>query len=236
MVSSKTGAELERYSRELGLSSPFISENGGAILFPGDWRHEIPDGTVLAEKWRKWLLGESREMLVRALREIRDELNYPIKSFSEMSLSEISHLTGLDAANVELAIMREFDEPFILEEDRPDITELIAAAQQRGLTISTGGRFYHIHGKNDKGDAIEKLTSLYKKSYGKTYTIALGDSPNDFSMLKRVDQPVLIKSQKLFPDILKKIPGLMITEKPGPAGWNDAILKIVSNKTKGEIF
>ncbi|MDT8273551.1 MAG: helix-hairpin-helix domain-containing protein, partial [Desulfomonilia bacterium] len=49
-----------------------------------------------------------------------------------------------------------------------------------------GGRFYHLHGKNDKAEAVRKLISWYKKRSPRLFTIGLGDSPNDFSMLKEV--------------------------------------------------
>jgi mannosyl-3-phosphoglycerate phosphatase len=60
-------------------------------------------------------------------------------------------------------------------------------------------------------------------------TIALGDSPNDFPMLLRADFPVLILSERDFPDLENKIPNLETTKYPGPKGWNAAILNILRN-------
>ena len=50
MVSSKTMAEMNMLQQELGLSYPFISENGGGIFFP-DGSDKVPSGTIFAENY-----------------------------------------------------------------------------------------------------------------------------------------------------------------------------------------
>ncbi|MFH1490792.1 MAG: HAD-IIB family hydrolase, partial [Pseudomonadota bacterium] len=42
LVSSKTRAEINVIRNELGLTAPFISENGGGIFFPPEETHEPP--------------------------------------------------------------------------------------------------------------------------------------------------------------------------------------------------
>ena len=152
-----------------------------------------------------------------------------MKGFSDMGVEEISRLTGLDKDGARLATKREYDEPFIIEGEEPtDLTPLIRAAKQRGLLITSGGRFYHLHGKNDKAKGVELITGWYKKNYREVLTVALGDSPNDFGMLEGVDFPVLIRSQRSFPDLIKKIPKLRITDDTGPKGWNSAVMNIIT--------
>ena len=236
MVSSKTRAELELLHREMGLAFPFISENGGGIFFPKDGTYDLPGGTILAAGMWKWSLGTPYDLLVKGFREIRDEgLN--LRGFSDMTHEEISNLTGLDLESAGRAAAREFDEPFVVVEGyNIDINLLNAAAGKRGLKISRGGRFYHLHGRNDKGEAVKKMISLYREHYDELFTIALGDSPNDFPMLRQADQPVLIKSQEEFPGIDKEIPGLIITTQPGPEGWNSAVQDILDRKFMGGIY
>ncbi len=236
LVSSKTRAEMDVLRHKLGLSSPFISENGGGIFFPKEGTSKAPSGTILASDSWKWSLGLPYDFLVNRLKEIREELGWNIRGFSEMTPQEISQLTGLDLETANLASKREYDEPFIvLEKENRDFDPLHDAARRRELYVTTGGRFYHLHGKNDKGDAIEKVVSWYKQYYDDTFTIALGDSPNDFSMLKRVNYPVLIRSSRPFPGIEENIPGLRITRETGPKGWNGAVLDILGEKLKGGI-
>ena len=153
-----------------------------------------------------------------------------------MTPEEISHYTGLDLGTSRLAAIREFDEPFmVLGQENTDTEALCNAAMRRGLNISTGGRFYHLHGKDDKGMAVEKIISWYQEYHSQVQTIALGDSPNDFSMLKRVNHPILIRSGSHFPGIEEKIPDLRITQEMGPKGWNSAVLDILGKNGKGGI-
>jgi len=231
MVSSKTRAEMKILRHRLKLSAPFISENGGGVFFPRDDPNGVPPGAILKENIWKLSLGIPYEVLVKSLRDIQEELGWHIRGFSEMTSKEISHLTGLDLVNARLAANREYDEPFIvLEQEDVDDSALIDAAKQMDLQISKGGRFYHIHGKNDKGKAVDKVISWYGKSHSEIFTIGLGDSPNDFSMLKEVDDPVLIGSTHDFPKIEEMIPGLRITKELGPKGWNSAVLDILGEK------
>ncbi|MBW1912693.1 MAG: HAD-IIB family hydrolase [Deltaproteobacteria bacterium] len=234
MVSSKTRAEMETIRKELELSSPFISENGGGIFFPKELSDRLPSGTVFAEDIWRLEVGTPYGHLVRKLQEIREELGCHIKGFSEMTAGEISHLTGLDPESSRLAAEREYDEPFIVQEQEGvDIDILHDAAERRGLTITEGGRFLHLHGKNDKGAAVKRVTSWYRELHHRLFSIAIGDSPNDFSMFKQVDQPVLVRSNQAFPGIEREIPGLKITREPGPEGWNSAVLEILDEKNMG---
>jgi mannosyl-3-phosphoglycerate phosphatase len=173
---------------------------------------------------------------VEALGAIRKELDWNIRGFSQMSAHEISRLTGLDLENSRLAAMREFDEPFVLVEPEIGNTEtLSAAAKARGLRMTTGGRFHHLHGKIDKGEAVKKLMAWYqdRQPFFNFTTVALGDSPNDLTMLQQVDQPVLVRSPRADPKWVHKIPGLRITRETGPRGWNEAVLEILGRSPKG---
>ncbi|MBW2608957.1 MAG: HAD-IIB family hydrolase [Deltaproteobacteria bacterium] len=236
MVSSKTRAEMDVLRKKLNLPSPFISENGGGIFFPKKCIGSVPPGTVFVKNIWKWSIGTPYEILVQSLREIREKLGWKIRGFSDMTPEEISHLTGLDLVSSRLAAIREYDEPFmILEQDDKDIDALFDAAKQRELQITEGGRFYHIHGKTDKGAAVKKVISWYEESYPQVFTIALGDSPNDFSMLKQVDHPILIRSKRDFPEIAERFQGMEVTRETGPEGWNSAVLEILGKIIKGGI-
>ena len=242
LVSSKTRAEMDVLRRELNLSAPFVSENGGGIFFPREATKSAPADAVLlkirepkkSEGLWQWSLGVPYTTLIITLRHMRKSLRISIKGFSDMDVSEISQRTGLDEADARLAAMREYDEPFIFEGETPDdLGPLHQYAAQRGLMIVSGGRFHHLLGNNHKGNAMMKIASWYDSQYllkgeGTIPTIALGDSPNDFPMLLRADFPVLVLSKQHYPDLKKEIPNLEITRYPGPKGWNTAILNILS--------
>jgi len=224
LVSSKTRAEMNVSRLELNLDSPFISENGGGIFFPAEGALKPPPEARFAEVLWKWSLGISYPELVAALHDIRDELGWAIRGFSDMTGDEIAELTGLDPAGAGLAAMREYDEPFIVSgEVRLDRKRLEEAASRRGVLVTKGGRFYHLHGASDKGEAVDKLARWFQASHGPAKTVALGDSPNDFTMLERVDYPVLVRSSRQYPELAEKIPFLIKTQEKGPAGWNAAV-------------
>jgi mannosyl-3-phosphoglycerate phosphatase len=236
LVSSKTRAEMDVLRVQLGLSSPYISENGGGIFFPVGGISTPPPVAVHDGGSWKWSLGPPYEHLVEALDAIRKELGWSIRGFSEMSPHEISQLTGLNPETGRLAAMREFDEPFVVSDPQVvDMEALDAAAKGRGLQVTIGGRFYHLQGKNDKGEAVRKLIAWYRdqEPASSLITMALGDSPNDFTMLQQVDCPVLVRSRRSYPEWGDKIPGLSVTRETGPRGWNKAVLKILSRSLKG---
>ncbi len=232
LVSSKTRAEIRALQQELGLSSPFVSENGGGVFFPKEGESPHPSDAILSHGVRKWSIGPAYDFLVKALGEIQNEQGWKIRGFSEMTPEEISGITGLDLASARLATQRDYDEPFVLMEEEGvcNMDALDYAARQKGLRITWGGRFYHLHGKGDKGEAMGRLVAWYRTYYPSLLTIALGDSPVDFSMLKRADYPVLIRSSNQYPELKKVIPRLKVTQEPGPKGWNAAVLDILNNE------
>jgi mannosyl-3-phosphoglycerate phosphatase len=231
MVSSKTAAEMTVLAEEMTLSAPFISENGGGIFAPETAFDRPPEGTAYQDGFWKFALGAPYSELVSALHQIRDELGWDVRGFSDMDVSEISRLTGLGPREARLAARRDFDEPFVvLGQAKPDVESLAHAARKRGLRVTVGGRFFHLHGASDKGLAMEKVIGWYRASGHDVTAVALGDSPNDFSMLERAVYPVLIRSRRAFPELLEKIPRLMVTDQVGPKGWNQAVLNILSNR------
>ena len=236
-VSSKTRAEMEVLRRKMAISEPFISENGGGIFFSDtEFQDPPPDAVPVSSTEGLWKLafGLPYTHLIKALQEIREELGLNLKGFSDMRVDEISHLTGLDPEAARVAAMREFDEPFVISgEQLGDENAVIKAAEQRGLSVSAGGRFYHLQGGNDKGQAMETIISWYEQSYGEVTSIALGDSPNDFSMLERADYPVLVRSRRDFPLLKEKLPRLRVSRETGPTGWNSMVLAILKTSLSG---
>jgi mannosyl-3-phosphoglycerate phosphatase len=220
----------------MSISAPFITENGGGIFSPSSSFKESPPNARPVpgvEGLWQWSLGLPYTTLIKALQEIREELGLNLKGFSDMSLNEICRFTGLDQEASRLATMREYDEPFIVLEKRSwDEDALVNAAEQRGLRVTVGGRFYHLQGGNDKGQSMDMVISWYKQFHKGVTSIALGDSPNDFPMLERADYPVLIRSRREFPTLKEKIPRLKVAQEMGPKGWNSAVLDILKVKVR----
>jgi mannosyl-3-phosphoglycerate phosphatase len=231
MASSKTGAEMAILTEEMALSAPLISENGGGIFVPEKVFDHLPDGGIYQAGFWKYPLGTPYAALVSALRLIRAELGWDIRGFSDMDEDDISRLTGLRPREARLAAQRDFDEPFLVfDPAEHDVESLVRAARKRGLRVTAGGRFYHLHGASDKGLAMETVLGWYRTARSGVIAVALGDSPNDFPMLERAVYPVLIRSQRAFPELRQKIPRLIVTDQVGPRGWNQAVLDILSHR------
>jgi len=230
LASSKTQAEMERLSAELALKTPFVYENGGGIFFPQNLPHPPPPEAIALAPDGPWQLdlGRPYSELTLALAALKVELGLEMKGFFEMSLEEISALTGLKTQAAALAAQRQFDEPFIIPQaTEAQIEGLIQAAGRLGLRVVLGGRFFHLTGPHDKGQAVVRLLAWYRGRTPEIRSIGLGDSPNDFEMLAQVDYPVLVRSGREYPALASRIPGLRVTPQPGPQGWNRAVLEIL---------
>ena len=89
----------------------------------------------------------------------------------------------------------------------------------------------------DKGKAVRQLLGLHE---GPLFSLALGDSDNDLTMLQAVDRAVIVPR----PDgswsetLLGGLPLARRAPFPGPRGWNEAVLaelrEIQSRAEEGE--
>lgn len=226
LCTSKTRAEIEPVRKELHNTDPFISENGGAIFIPkGYFGFEFPH-TKKDAGYSIIELGTSYKRLREALKRIRLELKVEIKGFGDFSLREVASLCGFSQSKAKLAKKREYDEPFILMDEKAE--PLISrSAQGLKLRVTRGGRFYHLTGENDKGKAVRLLQDMYKKEDEMLISIGLGDSLNDLPMLEAVDCPILVQKPDGSYDSSVRPEGLILAGGPGPSGWREAVLKHV---------
>jgi mannosyl-3-phosphoglycerate phosphatase family protein len=229
ICSSKTRKEIEYYRKNLGNDHPFISENGGGIFVPKDYfKFDINgSGVPLIEEndYRVVRLGTQYASLRKAITELREE-GFRVKGFGDMSVEEVAAAAGLSIEEAEMAKERDFDEPFIFHGDETEARELVAAIKSRGFNV-TQGRFFHILGDTDKGKAVSILIGFYKKKFSEIVTIAVGDSPNDISMLEKVDYPIIVRKPDGSYDPRISLPNLIKARGIGPDGWNRAVLRIV---------
>lgn len=225
LTSSKTRAEIRKLQGQLGLNEAFISENGGGIFSPPG--HALPDAEVIAkfDGEEGKLFGRSYAYIRTIFAACRDVYN--IRGFGDMSVEEIMRLTGLGREDAQLAAIRDFTEPFYFVSDiRPE--QLREDVSRSGLTITRGGRFYHLMGTGqDKGRAVEETIRLFQAGRGSNVlTVGLGDAQNDYSMLKVVDIPVLMPK----PDgsyVEMEVPGLRKAPFPGSRGWGMVVADIL---------
>lgn len=228
LASSKTRAEMEPLWSALGLGSPFIVENGGALLIPDHHLTRSPPGAVLVAGLWTIVLGTRRADLLRALEAVGSEAGVRVRSFAGLQVSEIESLTGLSSAAAERAREREYDEPFLLDDEQRQ-PALARAARAHGLRVTRGGRFWHLTGETDKGRALLVLLGLYEAEGRRFSTVGLGDSPNDLPVLEAVDRPIVVLRPNGEPDpsLMAALPDAERAPVAGPRGWNAAVLAVL---------
>jgi mannosyl-3-phosphoglycerate phosphatase family protein len=227
IATSKTRREVEFWRRRLGNEHPFIVENGGAVFLPdGYFSHEVP-GAVPRDGYLMLQLGTPYANLVETLRGAAEESRCRVRGFSQMSVAEVSEYCQMSVEHAALAKVREFDEPFLVLDERK-ARNLLAAIELRGKRWTRGGRFYHILGDSDKAAAVKVLLNLYRTVERGVRSVGLGDGLNDAPFLNVVDLPILIRTPWL-ERLQALVPRGRATELPGPRGWSHSILGLYSS-------
>ena len=225
IVTSKTRGEVELWRRELGNGHPFIVENGGAAYIPAGYLPGAARGAGRRGGYEVLEWGTPYSELVASLETASRCSQCRVRGFHEMTPEEVGRLCELPLEQAVLAKQREYGEPFLILD--PERTEgLLAAIEGQGRRWTKGGRFWHILGANDKAVAVQALTALFEEACGPVVTIGLGDGLNDAGFLNLVAAPILIRSSHSG-ELQARVPRGEVTERPGPAGWSDALLKII---------
>ena len=230
ICTSKTQAEIEYYRRRLNNRHPFISENGGGIFIPKDYRElQIANYEFQTEEAADYhiiRLGARYDDLRMAIKGLQQE-GFNVKGFGDMSIEEVANITGLSNEEAAMAKERDFDEPFIFSGTDSDMHTLLERINEKGFHY-TQGIYFHILGNSDKGKAVSILADMYKNTFSDIAIVAIGDSLNDVPMLERVDYPVVVQKPDGSYDPRISLPGLIKAPGPGPAGWNSAVKEILN--------
>lgn len=228
-VTSKTRAEVETLIQQIGLTGPFVVENGSAVFIPRETcPFELPAGADEGP-YRVLQLGVSYVMARAGLKAIAQEIGRPLKGFGDLSVDQIQQLTGLAVNDAHQAKMREFTEPFLTPKNvEPE--KLAAAVEGMGFRVVVGDRFSHLIGPEaGKGATVHKLTALYAKTFPveeTIVTVGLGNSPNDLDMLENVDRAIVLPGEKgPHPRLTDR--GWTIAPQPAPEGWALSVTEIL---------
>ena len=156
------------------------------------------------------------------------EFDGKYKQFSKMSIEEIQECTGLDERSATLAAKRQFGEPVLWLGSEEEKHRFLKIVKDRGAFPLEGGRFIHISGNCDKGQALKWLANEYQKQYlTKVNTIALGDGKNDVAMLEAAHVPIRILSPVNPPPEVQK-EEVYTSTLTGPEGWNEMLTQLLS--------
>jgi len=227
LTSSKTRAEIIRLQHRLDINEPFIPENGGGIFLPQECPFLKDSDLLRLNGYHIKQFGRPYSEIRKIFQTVSDK--YKLKGFGDMTVDEIRNYTGLDQQEALLARQRDFSEPFLFLAET-ELQKLKKELYGYGLTVTRGGRFYHlISAEQDKGRAVTETIRLFQAGCReKITTVGVGDAENDFSMLRVVDVPVLIPK----PDgsyVNMDLDGLRKAPFPGSKGWGVSIMAILED-------
>jgi len=188
--SSKTKNEIDYYRNKWQIADPFIIENGSAILIPETYFGVTYKFTRHEQGYNIIELGTAYSIIREKLNSIRNYTGAKIVGFGDMTSEEIAKDSGLPHYLAQLAKKREYSEPFKITNGAEK--EVLQAISEEGLCYTRGGRYLHALGNCDKGKAVSILKNLYLQQFNTIFTIAIGDSDNDLTMLKIVDKPFFV--------------------------------------------
>jgi mannosyl-3-phosphoglycerate phosphatase len=188
LVSSKSAAEIELYRQRMGISDPFVSENGGAVFIPQDYFQEQPEGSIKKNSYFVKELAIPLSSLSEKIKVFKENLKDEIIFYTDLPAEELSAISNLPLNEAVLSKKRDYDLPFIIKESSDVNDEDIhSSAGKAGLYVTKGGRYYHILSQSDKGKAVQYLKKEYSKYFDPILSVGLGDGPNDLEMLQNVD-------------------------------------------------
>ncbi len=221
---SKTFAEVNALQKSLGHNQPFIIENGAAVYIPKFYFDLKPIGCdELDEHWR-YALSPSSKQLQHELQTHAHEFSAYYRLFSQLSVQEVSQITGLSVEQSELARIREYSDPLFWQGTEQQLLDFLEAIKPLGYEVLIGGRFIHLNRGTNKGIAQNWLLNQFKQHYRYSFTtIALGDSQNDMAMLDEADIAILINNpaSKAKAKLAQK--PWLLSEHPAPQGWIDEV-------------
>ncbi|WP_148863965.1 HAD-IIB family hydrolase [Marinobacter fonticola] len=226
---SKTRVEVEHLQEKLGIRQPFIVENGAAVWFPPDTTLPLPPDARAQDGYFCKSLSVPRVEILEHLYALRQR--YRFRGLSEMGLAELVERTGLERRQAQLASQREFSEPLVWQDSDDALKQCASDLARHNLRLLRGGRFHHVIGTCDKGQAMSWLLAVYQNAFeGAMTSVALGDGENDVDMLSASDIPVLVRSPVNAPPVIPGRPDVCITSSCGPEGWAEAVSSILSRE------
>jgi len=232
-VSRGTRAQVDFIRRRIGNRHPFITENGGGLFVPEGYFRQRIAGAVMIRHYHSIAFARPYGEACAALEEAANEAEAEVAGFHQMSAREVAENAGLPQRAAEMARLREFDEPFFFAgEEAAASKRLERVARLRGWRVTRGKRFWHFSAGADVAAAVRRLMELYRgdRHRGRMRSVAIGSSRYDLPMLAAAGRAIVLPSPDggYDPALEEKLPGARRAESGGIAGWNEAVMELIS--------
>ncbi len=231
LLTPRTRAEIEPVRRKIGHIHPFITESGGGIFFPdGYFNVRIPDA-VRNGRYLCISQGRPYAEVCEELDDLAEKCHVGVAGFHHMSAREIAENAGMRPRDAEMARNREYDEPFFFTSaDEPAIANFVKSAEESGFRVQRGQPFWHFSAGCDPARAVRTVTKLFRDATRtKLRAVGIGAGLDDAPWLRAMDQAILLPTPGAALDPASGgAQGISLGHAPGPAGWNEAILNIIS--------
>ena len=235
-TTSKTKAELLHLRLSLENTAPFIIENGAAVFIPIGYFPEQPEDTeIVGDFWVKKFV-HNRYYWQSLITHISRVDTGKFTTFSELTTRQIAELTGLDDESSNRASRRLYGEPVVWKGNNDEKELFTLELKDMGANVLQGGRFIHVSGECDKGQAMLWLVDVFKRNKPEVpvTTVAIGDSQNDVAMLEMADIALLIRSPVHPLPKLERSNKIYISEYLGPEGWAQGVKDILNERMTTE--
>ena len=216
---SKTKSEIEVFLDQLGQNLPFVVENGAAIHNLDLVHHKF--------KFKKNSIVFSRsvtEIVELFEKHIPIEFKKRCLFLKDMSSIEQMKILGLNTNYLPFALNRDYSMPLVFDGSKELVNEFTSFLKKNGMKLHEGGRIYNLCDDCSKGKAMTTLTKKLKNEFNSSsYTIVIGDSPNDISMLNVSNQPCIIPLPNKKNLCHLKDKKIIRATQSAPQGWEEVV-------------
>ena len=232
-VTSKTRAEVLSLREQLNNDDPFVVENGAAVFSPLNYFKQIGGKIIESNGYQIKTFVEPRSHWQTLLNKVDMHLNEAFISFAQAGVEGVMEMTGLALDEARLASQREYGEPLKWLGSEEQLNAFNQHILLHGGQLLRGGRFVHLSGPCDKGQALRWLLVEYQQQYAdkNIVSIALGDSDNDTAMLEAADYAIIIRSPVHdYPQIKNNAhQHIYKTQAEGPYGWVEGVSRVLND-------
>jgi mannosyl-3-phosphoglycerate phosphatase family protein len=230
LCAGKTRAEIEPIYEGLGLSHPFVCENGAAVFVPRRYFGFQPAYSREVDAYDVVEFGQPYSTVVNILHAAARRVGVEIVGFNDMSVEEIAADCGLPLFQARLAKRREYDEPFrIVRGGEGKRHRLFKALQAAHLGCVNEGRYERAGAPIDPGIGADWLRTWYHIAFGRVLTIGLGNRLSHLPFLRRMDIPLIVPTRDATRTarMVASLPGARLVNADG-RGWPCEIMNVVA--------